>query len=73
MFKIDVQYLIIVAVVSLVATIAIVFVVNLVQPGLIVSKGGTALFIYIGVFTANLIVEAAHNRLKKVPDDRDER
>jgi hypothetical protein len=62
LFKIDAQFLIITAFVSLAATVAIVFMVNLMQPGLIVVKGGTGLFIYIGVFTANLIIEAARQR-----------
>ena len=62
LFKIDAQFLIITAFVSLVATVAIVFMVNLMQPGLIVVKGGAGLFIYIGVFTANLIIEAARQR-----------
>jgi F0F1-type ATP synthase assembly protein I len=62
LFKIDAQYLIITACVSLVATVAIVFLVNNMQPGMITVKGGTAIFIYIGVFTANLIIEAARQR-----------
>lgn len=62
LFKIDAQLIIITAVVSLIATVAIVFMINMMQPGLIVLRGGTALFIYIGVFTANLIVEAARQR-----------
>jgi hypothetical protein len=45
-----------------VATTAIVFLVNNMQPGMITVKGGTAIFIYIGVFTANLIIEAARQR-----------
>jgi hypothetical protein len=62
LFKIDFQLVVITAIVSLVATVAIVFMINIMQPGLIVLKGGTALFIYIGVFTANLIIEAARQR-----------
>jgi len=68
LFKIDAQLLIIIAVVSLVATTAIIFMVNTLQPGLIVLKGGTALFIYIGVFTANLIIEAARQRTERKRD-----
>ncbi|MBN2299036.1 MAG: hypothetical protein JXM72_10605 [Deltaproteobacteria bacterium] len=64
-FRIDYQFLIISALVSLFATIAIIFAINTVHPGLISSKGGTSLFIYIGVFTANLIVEAGRGRLRK--------
>jgi hypothetical protein len=65
LFKIDAQLIIITAVVSLIATVAIVFIINMMQPGLIVLKGGTALFIYIGVFTANLIIEATRQRAEK--------
>jgi hypothetical protein len=68
LFKIDTQLIIITAVVSLIATVAIVFMINMMQPGLIVLRGGTALFIYIGVFTANLIVEAARQRSGKNRD-----
>ena len=64
-FKIDIEYLIITAVISLVATVAIVFLVNKMQPGLIVVKSGTSLFIYIGVFTANLFIEAARQRSER--------
>jgi len=62
LFKIDAQYLVITAVVSLAATAAIVFLVNRMQPGLITVTLGTSLFIYIGVFTANLIIEAFRQR-----------
>ena len=62
LFKIDPQLVVITAVVSLIATVAILIVINFMQPGLIVLRGGTALFIYIGVFTANLIIEAARQR-----------
>jgi hypothetical protein len=65
LFKFDAQLLIVTAVVSLVATVAIVFMINMVQPGLNVFKGGIALFVYIGVFTANLIIEAARQRSDK--------
>jgi hypothetical protein len=68
LFKLDAQLIIITAVVSLVATVAIVFMINMVQPGLNVFKGGIALFIYIGVFTANLIIEAARQRSDKNKD-----
>jgi hypothetical protein len=33
-----------------------------------VFKGGVALFVYIGVFTANLIIEAARQRSDKNRD-----
>jgi hypothetical protein len=69
LFRIDAQLLIVTAIVSLVATVAIVFMVNMMQPGLIAMKGGTALFVYIGVFTANLIIEAARQRSGR---DRDQ-
>jgi predicted tellurium resistance membrane protein TerC len=65
LFKLDAQLFIITAVVSLVATVAIVLMINMVQPGLNVFKGGIALFVYIGVFTANLIIEAARQRSDK--------
>jgi hypothetical protein len=39
--------------------------INLIQPGLSVIRGGTGLFIYIGVFTANLFIEAARQRSEK--------
>ena len=68
LFKLDTQLLIITAVVSLVATVAIVVMINMVQPGLNVFKGGVALFVYIGVFTANLIIEAARQRSDKNRD-----
>jgi hypothetical protein len=68
LFKLDSPLLIITAVVSLVATVAIVFMINMVQPGLNVFKGGIALFVYIGVFTANLIIEAARQRSDKKQD-----
>jgi len=69
LFKFDFQYLIISALVSLLVTAVIVFFMKIVQPELIVSKGGTILFIYIGVFTANLIIEAARQRLEKNSDN----
>lgn len=62
LFRIDAEYLVITAVVSLLATIAIVFMVNLVQPGLVTSKLGTGLFVYIGVFVANLMIESLRSR-----------
>jgi hypothetical protein len=65
LFKFDTEYLCITAAISLAATVAIVFLINKIQPGLITVKGGTALFIYIGVFTANLIIEAARQRSEK--------
>jgi len=65
LFRIDAEYLVITAVVSLVATVAIVFMVNLMQPGLITSKLGTGLFVYIGVFAANLMIESLRSRSDK--------
>jgi predicted tellurium resistance membrane protein TerC len=65
LFNIDAQYLIISALISLLVTVAIVFLVNSMQPELIVLKGGTSLFIYIGVFTANLIIEASRQRSER--------
>ncbi len=65
LFKFDAQLLMVTAVVSLIATVAIVFMINMVQPGLNVFKGGIALFVYIGVFTANLIIETARQRSDK--------
>lgn len=65
LFNVDAQYLIISALISLLVTVAIVFLVNSMQPGLIVLKGGTSLFIYIGVFTANLIIEASRQRSER--------
>jgi len=64
-FGIDYQFVIISALVSLFATIAIIFAINTVHPGLITSAGGTSIFIYIGVFSANLIVEAGRRRMRK--------
>jgi F0F1-type ATP synthase assembly protein I len=65
LFKLDFEYLLITAVISLIATLAIVFLINMVQPGLSVVRGGTGLFIYIGVFTANLFIEAARQRSER--------
>lgn len=62
-FTIDLTYLIISAVVSGVVSIAIAIMVNSMEPGLI--KGGTVLFIFIGVFSANLIIEVSRQRLDK--------
>jgi hypothetical protein len=64
-FRIDTEYLIITALVSLVASIAIIFMVNLVQPGLIVSWVGTGIFVYIGVFAANLLIETIRDRFHR--------
>jgi hypothetical protein len=61
----DVSFLFISAIVSLVATVGIVFMVDCMQPGLIESRAGTSIFVYIGVFTANLIIEAGRRRLEK--------
>jgi len=65
LLKFDTSFLFISAFVSLIATIAIVFMVDCLQPGLMESKAGTSLFVYIGVFTANLIIEAGRRRLEK--------
>lgn len=64
-WKIDAEYLIISAVVSLLVTVAIVFMVKTLQPELIDLKPGTTLFIFIGVFTANLLIEAWRQRFDK--------
>jgi hypothetical protein len=68
LFRLDAQLIVITAVVSLVATVAIVFMIHMIQPGLNVFKGGIALFVYIGVFTANLIIEAARQRSDRKQD-----
>ena len=62
LFRIDTEYLVITAIVSLVASVAIVVMVNLMQPGLITSKVGTGLFVFIGVFAANLLIESLRSR-----------
>ncbi len=67
-FRIDVAYLIITGLVSLAATVAIVVMVDLVQPGLITSRLGTGLFVYIGVFAANLLIESIRGRLHRSRD-----
>jgi hypothetical protein len=67
-FRIDVAYLVITGLVSLVATVAIVVMVDLVQPGLIKSRLGTGLFVYIGVFAANLLIESIRSRLLRSRD-----
>ena len=64
LFKIDYPFVIISAVISLLATAAIIFIIRIIQPGLHVS-GGSAIFIYIGVLSANFIIEAFHRRLDK--------
>jgi len=61
-WKIDVEYFIISAVVSLLPTVAIIFMVKTMQPALIDIDAGTAVFIYIGVFTANFLIEARRKR-----------
>mgnify|MGYP001089916134 CR=1 FL=1 len=68
----DPLHLMITAVVSLVVTIAIVFMMDTISPGLIISKGGTSVFIFIGVFSANLIIEACHRRIDKNIDNNKE-
>ena len=64
-WKIEAEYLMISAVVSLLVTMAIVFMVKTLQPELIDLKPGTVVFIFIGVFTANLIIEARRQRSDK--------
>lgn len=61
----DLSYLIISALVSFFVTIAIIGAIHIMQPDLLVVKGGTGLFIYIGVFSANLIIEAGRQRIEK--------
>lgn len=65
LFGFDFTFLLISAIVSLVAAIGIVFMIDYVQPGLMSSKAGTSVFIYIGVFSANLIIEAFRRRLER--------
>lgn len=64
-FNIDLQGIVITAIVSLVMTITIVFLVMIMQPGLIVSMTGTGLFIYIGVFAAIRIMDTIFQPSKK--------
>ena len=64
----DALSIFITAVVSFFVTVAIVYLMDFVRPGLITSKAGTSVFIYIGVFSANLIIEACHQRLEKRRD-----
>jgi hypothetical protein len=63
--RVDGLYILITAVVSFFVTIAIVYMMDIVRPGLIQSKAGTSVFIYIGVFSANLIIDACHRRLER--------
>jgi hypothetical protein len=63
--RVDVLYLLITAVVSFFVTIAIVYMMDMIRPGLIHSKAGTSVFIYIGVFSANLIIDALHRRVER--------
>ena len=63
--RVDALHLLITAVVSFFVTIAIVYMMDVIRPGLISSKAGTSVFIYIGVFSANLIIDACHRRLEK--------
>jgi hypothetical protein len=65
LFGFDLSFLFISAFVSFVATVGIVFMVDFMQPGLIESRAGTSVFVYIGVFTANLIIEAGRRRFEK--------
>jgi hypothetical protein len=64
MIKIDWQYLTISLAVSAITTVMIVFIIRKVQPGLDITAG-TWIFILIGVFTANLIIEAGRQRIHK--------
>lgn len=64
----DALSVLITAVVSFFVTIAIVYLMDFIRPGLITSKAGTSVFVYIGVFSANLIIEACHQRLEKRRD-----
>lgn len=57
--------LIITAVVSFFVTIAIVYMMDIIRPGLITSKAGTSVFVYIGVFTGNLIIDACRRRMER--------
>ncbi len=63
--KIDLLYLVITAIVALGVTAAIVFLMQLMQPGFSVATLGNAVFIYIGVFAAILIMEVIHQRLER--------
>lgn len=62
---IDFTYLVVTALVSLFMTVLIVFMMDVVRPDLITSKAGTSVFIYIGVFAGNLIMEVCRRRLEK--------
>jgi hypothetical protein len=64
----DALSILVTAVVSFFVTIAIVYLMDFVRPGLITSKAGTSVFVYIGVFSANLIIESLHDRLEKRRD-----
>jgi hypothetical protein len=55
------------AAVSLAAAAAIVFMVERIQPDLVVSRGQTFLFAFIGVFAANLLIETIHSRMGRQP------
>ncbi|HEY9159662.1 MAG TPA: hypothetical protein VIS94_01060 [Desulfomonilia bacterium] len=68
MMKIDWQYLSISMVVSIIISAMIAFVIRKVQPDLNISAG-TWVFIFIGVFAANLIIEAGRQRLHKDNED----
>lgn len=62
---IDFPYLVITALVSLLMTVLIVFMMDAIRPGLITSRAGTGVFIYIGVFAASLIMEVCRRLLEK--------
>jgi hypothetical protein len=64
MIKIDWQYLSISMIVSIIVSVMVAFMIRKVQPDLNISAG-TWVFIFIGVFAANLIIEAGRQRLNK--------
>ena len=64
MIKIDWQYMSISMIVSIIVSVMIAFIIRKVQPDLNISAG-TWVFIFIGVFAANLIIEAGRQRLHK--------
>jgi len=68
--RIDASFLLISAFVSLIATIAIVLMLDWIQPGLMESRAGTSVFVYIGVFSANLLIEAGRRRMERARSKR---
>jgi hypothetical protein len=63
--RIDASFLFISAFVSFIATVAIVLMVDWIQPGLMESRAGTSVFVFIGVFSANLLIEAWRRRIER--------